>query len=54
MAKALSKKHKIDVILLSSGLDDYFDVLCELNRLIPILGNSPEVIRSVREKPRFL
>jgi predicted ATP-grasp superfamily ATP-dependent carboligase len=53
MVRILGNKHKIDAILLSSGLDDYFDVLCELNRLIPILGNSPEVIRNVREKPRF-
>jgi predicted ATP-grasp superfamily ATP-dependent carboligase len=53
MVKTLNKRHKIDAVLLSSGLEDYFDVLCELNRLIPILGNSPEVIRNVREKPRF-
>ncbi|MGB9713795.1 MAG: ATP-grasp domain-containing protein [Candidatus Bathyarchaeales archaeon] len=53
MAKILGNKHKVDAILLSSGLDDYFDVLCELNGLIPILGNSPEIIKRVREKPRF-
>jgi predicted ATP-grasp superfamily ATP-dependent carboligase len=53
MAKALDNKHKVDAILLSSGLDDYSDVLCELNSLVPILGNSPEVIKGVREKPEF-
>ncbi|MEM3608959.1 MAG: ATP-grasp domain-containing protein [Candidatus Bathyarchaeia archaeon] len=53
MAKILGNKHKVDAILLSSGLDDYFDVLCELNSLIPILGNSPEIIKRVREKQRF-
>ncbi|MGQ9641733.1 MAG: ATP-grasp domain-containing protein [Candidatus Bathycorpusculaceae bacterium] len=53
MAKILSKKHRIDATLLSSGLDDYFDVLYELNSVIPLFGNSPEAIRSVREKPKF-
>jgi len=53
MARILSKKYRIDAMLLSSGLDDYSDVLCELNSVVPILGNSPEVIRSVREKPEF-
>jgi len=53
MAKSLLKKCKIDAILLSSGLDDDFNVLCELNDLAPILGNSPTVIERVRKKPRF-
>jgi predicted ATP-grasp superfamily ATP-dependent carboligase len=53
MAKILSKKHRIDGVLLSSGLDDYFHILYELNDLIPILGNSPSVIQNVREKPKF-
>ncbi|MGB9854112.1 MAG: ATP-grasp domain-containing protein [Candidatus Bathyarchaeales archaeon] len=53
MAKNLSKKHTIDGILLSSGLDDYFDILYELNSLAPIIGNDPKVFRDIREKPRF-
>jgi len=39
--------------LLSSGLDDFSDVLYGLNDLVPILGNSPEVIERIRKKPRF-
>ncbi|MEM0007143.1 MAG: ATP-grasp domain-containing protein [Candidatus Bathyarchaeia archaeon] len=53
LAKNFVKKHNIDAILLSSGLDDQFDILYELNRIAPILGNSPNVIRKVREKQRF-
>jgi predicted ATP-grasp superfamily ATP-dependent carboligase len=53
MTRKLLEKAEIDVVLLSSGLDDYFDVLKELNDLVPILGNNPEVIKRVREKPQF-
>lgn len=53
IAKSLSKRHSIDGILLSSGLDDYVDILYELNSLAPIIGNSPKVFKDVREKPRF-
>jgi predicted ATP-grasp superfamily ATP-dependent carboligase len=53
MTKSLVKKFEIDAILLSSGLDDDFDVLYKLNNLAPILGNTPKVIKRVREKPRF-
>jgi predicted ATP-grasp superfamily ATP-dependent carboligase len=53
MAKSLLKKFEIDALLLSSGLDDYYDVLYELNDLVPILGNNPKVIERVREKPMF-
>jgi len=53
MAKFLSEKYEIDAILLSSGLDDDFNVLYGLNDLAPILGNSPKVIAGVREKSRF-
>lgn len=53
IAKILSKKHRIDGVLLSSGLDDHFHILYELNELIPILGNSPSVIQNVGEKPKF-
>ncbi|UCE28928.1 MAG: ATP-grasp domain-containing protein [Candidatus Bathyarchaeota archaeon] len=53
LAESLLQENKIDEILLSSGLDDWYDVLCQLSDSVPILGNSPETIRSVREKPRF-
>lgn len=53
IAKSLFEKYKIDAILLSSGLDDDFNVLCELNDLAPILGNSPKVVERVRKKPGF-
>jgi len=53
MTKSLLEKHEIDAILLSSGLDDFFDVLYGLNDLVPILGNSPEVIERVRKKQGF-
>jgi predicted ATP-grasp superfamily ATP-dependent carboligase len=53
MTKSLLQRYKIDAILLSSGLDDYFDVLYGLDELAPILGNSPEVIERVRKKPGF-
>lgn len=53
MAKKLVKKHHIDAVLLSSGLDDQIDILYELNNMAPILGNAPSVIRNVREKQRF-
>ena len=53
MTKDLLKNTEIDAILLSSGLDDYLDVLNELNDLIPILGNHPRTIEKVREKQTF-
>jgi len=53
MTKSLLERHEIDAILLSSGLDDFFDALHGLNDLVPILGNSPEVIERVRKKPGF-
>lgn len=53
MAKALLKEHNIDAILLSSGLDDDFEVLNELNNMAPILGNSPKIIEKVRERHSF-
>lgn len=53
LTKSLLQENEIDALLLSSGLDDYFDVLCELNDLVPILGNSPQTLKNVREKPKF-
>jgi len=53
MTKSLLEKYKIDAILLSSGLDGYFDVLYKLNDLVPILGNPPKIIERVCEKRAF-
>jgi len=53
MTRLLLKKAQIDAALLASGLDDHFDVLRELNDLVPVLGNHPEVIKKVRDKPKF-
>jgi predicted ATP-grasp superfamily ATP-dependent carboligase len=47
------RSYKINAALLSSGLDDNQDVLLELNDLIPILGNHPNIIQSARDKTRF-
>lgn len=53
IAKILRERHDINAILLSSGLDDYFDILYELNSLAPIIGNPPNVFKKAREKPKF-
>lgn len=52
-AKLISGRNRIDGILLSTGLDDSPRVLSELNRIAPIIGNSPESIQKVRDKERF-
>jgi len=54
LARNLLRNHKIDAVLLSSGLDDSPEALRELNDLIPIMGNSPKVIEKVRDKTHFL
>jgi hypothetical protein len=53
LTKDLLRKDKIDIALLSSGLDDFPEVLFELNELIPILGNPPNIIKRVRDKTKF-
>ncbi len=53
LVKAILKEVSADAILLSSGLDDSFEVLEELDELVPILGNKPEVFRKVRDKFEF-
>ncbi|MDH5266558.1 MAG: ATP-grasp domain-containing protein [Candidatus Bathyarchaeota archaeon] len=53
LTKSLLQENEIDAVLLSSGLDDYFDIFCELNDLVPILGNSSQTVKNVREKPKF-
>jgi len=53
LVKDLLKDNRIEAALLSSGLEDAPEVLFELNNLISILGNPPEVIRKVRNKMEF-
>jgi len=53
-AKEISSRNPIDAILLSSGLDDSFEVLSELSRIAPIIGNSPKSIQKVRDKEKFI
>jgi len=53
LAKDLLRRVEIDAVLLSSGLDDSPDVLFELDDLIPILGNHPNVVKRVRDKMKF-
>jgi len=53
MTQSLLQKHKMDAILLSSGLDDSFAVLHRLNDLVEILGHSVEVVEALRKKPEF-
>ena len=53
LAKVLLKRYEIDAALLSSGLDDSSDILFELNELVPILGNHPNIIGKTRDKTVF-
>lgn len=53
LAKILVKNQDINVSLLSSGLDDSFDDLSEINELVPILGNDPEAFLRVRKNSFF-
>jgi len=53
LAKGLLRRVEIDAVLLSSGLDDSWDVLLELDDLIPILGNHPNAVKKVRDKMKF-
>ncbi len=52
-AKEISNRNRIDAILLSTGLDDSPGVLYELSMLAPIVGNSPKLIRLVRNREEF-
>lgn len=53
LAERLCENHTVDVSILSSGFDDSFDTLSRLHRLVPILGNSPDLFRRVRERSSF-
>ena len=53
MVKKLSQHKKFEGMLLSSGLDDAFNVLTKLNKICTIIGNSPEVIKKIRNREHF-
>jgi predicted ATP-grasp superfamily ATP-dependent carboligase len=53
MVKELSKDHKFAGLLLSSGLDDSTEVLEKLNNICAIIGNSPKIIKQIRDKEHF-
>ncbi|UCE95851.1 MAG: ATP-grasp domain-containing protein [Candidatus Bathyarchaeota archaeon] len=52
-AEKLIATHPIDVALLASGLENSPRVLTELNKLIPIIGNTPIIIKRTCDKTRF-
>jgi predicted ATP-grasp superfamily ATP-dependent carboligase len=47
------KRHRIDGVLLTSGLEDTPDVLSLINEQVPFLGNIPHAIQKVRQKESF-
>ncbi|MEA2089327.1 MAG: ATP-grasp domain-containing protein [Thermoproteota archaeon] len=53
LAKSLIKRNPIDAALLASGLEDHPEILSELHRMVPIVGNRPDIIRRVRDKTKF-
>ena len=53
LVKRRLSTHQIDAALLASGLEDAPRFLAELHKLIPIVGNAPEIIKSVRDSWKF-
>jgi predicted ATP-grasp superfamily ATP-dependent carboligase len=53
LTKKLLAEHRIDAVLLASGLEDSPQVVEELNKHASIVGNSPKAINRVRDKTRF-
>jgi predicted ATP-grasp superfamily ATP-dependent carboligase len=51
--KKISETCRIDGILLASGLEDSQEALLELNKIAPIIGNSIQSIKKVRDKTDF-
>ena len=49
----LATRHRLDVSLLASGLEDYPDALAAIDARVPILGNRPAQIAAVRDASRF-
>jgi len=53
LVKRLIEKHKVDGILLASGLEDHPQVLSALSEWVPIIGNDYKTIEKVRNKENF-
>jgi predicted ATP-grasp superfamily ATP-dependent carboligase len=53
ISQVLNNEEEIDGVLLSSGLDDSFEILKKIDRLPKIIGNPPEIIQRVRDKSYF-
>jgi predicted ATP-grasp superfamily ATP-dependent carboligase len=53
MVEKLAQNNKFDGMLLSSGLDDSHKVLTDLDKKCKLIGNSPKVIREVRNREHF-
>ena len=54
MAERLAKRVDVDGVLLSSGLDDEYDLLRRVeSEVAPIIGNKPETFRAVRDWRNF-
>jgi len=53
IAARIALDHRIDGILLASGLEDYPEALAELQDLSQILGNTPEAIGRARDWRRL-
>jgi predicted ATP-grasp superfamily ATP-dependent carboligase len=53
LVENLLEAYEVDGVFLSSGVEDSPKFLSKLDRLIQIIGNSPEKIRKVRDKKYF-
>ncbi|MFW6111172.1 MAG: ATP-grasp domain-containing protein [Thermoproteota archaeon] len=53
LTQSLHHRYQIEGTLISSGLDDCPDILSKIDGIVPILGNSPETMERVRDKPEF-
>ena len=51
--KAVEQHGKPDFILVGSGLDDRPELWSRLNRIAPVLGNTPEKLRVIRDPLRL-
>ncbi len=49
IAGRVASEHEVDGILLTSGLEDYPDILVELQDLSDIIGNRPETMERARD-----
>jgi len=53
LVKKLLKKHRVDGVVFGSGLEDNQLVLEEINDIVPVIGNTPELLVRVRNKTKF-